>query len=251
MIWRWSRIEAVLFAAGLLLLWHVVAEQKLVSPIFFPSPARTFRTLYESFEDGSIWQPLGQTTLRMAYGWFLACVLGVALGAMIGLSRAARDYLEPLLEFIRPLPASAIIPVAIIFLGLSNEMSAAVIAFGSIWPVLLASVHGFANVEPRLLELSATLCLSRRQILVKIGIPAAMPDILAGARVSLSIALILAIVTEMQASLPGLGQNILLAQRSFRSAELYAGVILLGALGFLTNAALQAAERRLLRWRAA
>lgn len=249
MNWRRLRLDALAFAAALLVLWHVLAEQKIISPIFFPSPGRTLGELYGKFVDGSIWLPLGQTTLRMIYGWLLACVLGVVLGSMIGISKAAREYLEPLLEFIRPLPASAIIPVAILFFGLSNEMSAAVIAFGSIWPVLLASVHGFASVEPRLIELSATLRFTRLQTLVKIGIPAAMPDILAGARVSLSIALILAIVTEMQASLPGLGQNILLAQRSFRSPELYAGVVMLGLLGFVANACLLRAEHRLLRWR--
>jgi ABC-type nitrate/sulfonate/bicarbonate transport system permease component len=245
---RW-RIDAILFIAGLLVLWHFLAEWKVISPIFFPSPQRTITELAGRFADGSIWTPLGQTTLRMAYGWLLACLLGVVLGSLIGMSRTARAYLEPLLEFIRPLPASAIIPVAILFFGLSNQMSAAVIAFGSIWPVLLASVHGFATVEPRLTEVAATLRLTRMQTLAKIGIPGAMPDILAGARVSLSIALILAIVTEMQASLPGLGQDILMAQRSFRSPALYAGVIMLGVVGFAANAFLAAAERRLLRWR--
>jgi ABC-type nitrate/sulfonate/bicarbonate transport system permease component len=115
--------------------------------------------------------------------------------------------------------------------------------------VLLASVHGFANVEPLLQELSASLRLSRAQFLAKVAIPSALPDILAGARVSLAIALILAVVTEMQASQPGLGQNILLAQRTYRSPELYAGVFTLGLLGFAINQALIVLERRMLRWR--
>jgi ABC-type nitrate/sulfonate/bicarbonate transport system permease component len=89
------------------------------------------------------------------------------------------------------------------------------------------------------------------QLLVKVAVPGAMPDILAGARVSLAIALILAVVTEMQASQPGLGQNILLAQRSYRSPELYAGVVTLGILGFLINHGLMLLERWLLRWRPA
>jgi ABC-type nitrate/sulfonate/bicarbonate transport system permease component len=241
--------DAILFIIGLLALWQIVAEFKLISPIFFPSPAKTLVTLYHRAADGSLWTPLLNTTLRMIYGWLFACLTGMVLGLMIGISRQAREYLEPTLEFLRPLPASAMIPVAILFLGLSDAMSTAVIAFGSIWPVLLASIHGFASIEPRLIEVAATLRLSRTQTLVKIGIPAAMPDVLAGARVSLSIALILAIVTEMQASLPGLGQDILLAQRSFKSAELYAGVVMLGILGFVANASLVFAERRLLRWR--
>jgi ABC-type nitrate/sulfonate/bicarbonate transport system permease component len=221
-----------------------------LSPVFFPPPSRTIAALYRQFADGTIWQPLAATTLRMIYGWMLASLLGVALGAAIGTSRAARDYLEPTLEFLRPLPASAIIPVAILFLGLSSEMSTVVIAFGSIWPVLLGAVHGFASIEPQLVEVAATLRLTRWQRLIKIALPGALPDILAGARVSLAIALILAVVTEMQASLPGLGQNILLAQRAFRSPELYAGIVTLGLMGFIAGEILLLVEGRLLRWRA-
>ena len=242
-------IGAALFALGLLALWQVLADQRVISPVFFPSPSRTLGELWRQIVDGTIWAPLAATALRMFYGWGLASLLGVILGAVIGSSRTARDYLAPLLEFMRPLPASAVIPVAILLLGLSNEMAVSVIAFGAIWPVLLASVHGFASIEPQLLELAAALRLSRLQLLAKVSIPGAMPDILAGARVSLAIALILAVVTEMQASQPGLGHNILLAQRSLRSPELYAGVVVLGLMGFAINHALLAVEAQVLRWR--
>jgi sulfonate transport system permease protein len=185
----------------------------------------------------------------MLLGWALACVLGIVIGAAIGSSAVARDVLEPTLEFLRPLPASAIIPVGILFLGLTNEMSVSVIAFGAIWPTLLSSVYGFGSLQARLREVSAALELGRLEFLRKIAFPAALPDILSGVRVSLATSLILAVVTEMQASLPGLGRDIFFAQRNFRSAELYAGLIMLGAIGFIVNHALLLAERRLLRWR--
>jgi sulfonate transport system permease protein len=245
-----TSLGAIAFALALLGLWQLAADRGLISPIFFPSPGRTLAELYRHVSEGRLWQPLAGTTLRMIYGWVAASIAGVLIGAAIGMSRHAREYLEPSLEFMRPLPASAIIPVAVLFLGLSTQMSTAVIAFGSIWPVLLAAIHGFKTVEPQLLEVAAALRLSRRQQLWKIALPAALPDILAGVRVGLGIALILAVVTEMQASLPGLGQNILLAQRSFRSPELYAGVVVLGLLGFIANQLILIVERRLLRWRA-
>jgi len=246
---RSTSFGAALFALGLLSLWQLLAEQKVISPVFFPSPLRTLGALGRQITEGTLWAPFGATSLRMLYGWAAASIGGGLIGAAIGSSRAARDYLEPMLDFMRPLPASAISPVAILFLGLSNEMATTVIAFGAVWPVLLASVHGFGSIEPQLLEVSSTLRLSRLQFLVKIAVPNALPDILAGARVSLAISLILAVVTEMQASLPGLGQNILLAQRSYRSPELYAGIVTLGIMGFAINHALLTVERRLLRWR--
>jgi sulfonate transport system permease protein len=241
----------MVFALVLIGLWQLAAQFTLINPIFFPSPGRTFGELYMQVASGRLWSPLASTALRMLYGWLLACAAGIALGAAIGSSRAAREYLEPLLDFLRPLPASAIIPVAILFLGLSNAMSTVVIAFGSLWPVLLATVHGFKSTEPQLVELCQALEMRRSEVLAKVSLPGALPDILSGVRVSLAIALILAVVTEMQASLPGLGQNILLAQRSFRSPELYAGIVVLGLMGFAVNHGLLLAERRLLRWRTA
>jgi sulfonate transport system permease protein len=242
-------LSAIAFAAALLLLWQGLAEWRVISPVFFPAPTRAIEVLIARFSDGSIWPSIEATALRMLLGWAAATVLGIVIGAAIGSSSIARDYLEPTLEFLRPLPASAIIPVAILFLGLSNEMSVFVIAFGAIWPVLLSSVYGFGSLKFRLREVSAALELGRVAFVRKIALPAAIPDILSGVRVSLAICLILAVVTEMQASLPGLGRDIFMAQRNFRSADLYAGLIVLGAIGFIVNQALLMFERRMLRWR--
>lgn len=243
------KIAALGFALALILTWQVLAELQFISPIFFPSPSRALSVLVTRVLDGSIWTPLAATGLRMLFGWALASLAGVAIGAAIGSSRLARDLLEPTLDFIRPLPASAMIPIAVLFLGLSNAMSLSVIAFGAIWPVLLATVHGFNSVQPELRHVSDVLGFSRLAFLKKIALPSALPDIIAGLRVSLAIALILAVVTEMQASLPGLGWEIFYAQRVYRSADLYAGLVLLGVMGFTANHALMLFERRVLHWR--
>jgi ABC-type nitrate/sulfonate/bicarbonate transport system permease component len=244
-----TRLAALVFALALVFAWQILAETRLISPIFFPAPSRALSVLVARIADGSIWLPLAATVLRMIFGWLLACLVGIALGAAIASSRLARDLLEPTLEFLRPLPASAIIPVAILFLGLSNTMALAVIAFGAIWPVLLASVHGFSSVPEELRNVADVLGFSRAKYLRIVALPAAAPDILSGVRVSLAIALILTVVTEMQASLAGLGWEIFYAQRVYRSADLYAGLIVLGALGFAANQLLRRLERRALPWR--
>jgi ABC-type nitrate/sulfonate/bicarbonate transport system permease component len=230
-------------------LWQLAADWRLVSPVYLPGPVRTAMALWRGLDHGDLALLLWRTVQRMVYGWLLASLLGVALGALIGSSRQARAYLGPTLEFLRPLPASAVMPVAIVFLGLTDGMVLAVIAFGTLWPMLLATVHGFAAVEPRLIEVSRGLRLGRAAIAWKIALPNALPDILAGMRLGLSIALILAVVGEMLASQDGLGLAVLLAARAFRSADLFAGVVLLGMVGYVSNLALQLAETRLLRWR--
>jgi ABC-type nitrate/sulfonate/bicarbonate transport system permease component len=234
---------------GFVLVWQWVANKHLVSPVFLPGPDRAWAALVKGMTSGDLAMKLLATIERMIYGWLLASVIGVAVGAIIGTSRPLRDYLAPMLEFLRPLPASAIIPVAIAILGLSDGMALAVIAFGSLWPVLLATIHGFSAVEPRLYEVGRALGLTRIAVIAKIALPSASPDILAGMRLGLTVALILSVVCEMLAGRDGLGNWILLASRSFRAADLYAGVILLGALGYVSSVLISTLERRLLVWR--
>jgi sulfonate transport system permease protein len=243
------RAAGVLVVAALIALWGVIAGLKLMSPVFLPTPARVWVALERGFLGADLPMKALGTIEHMIGGWIAASIAGVALGALIGSSKAAREYIGPTLEFLRPLPASAVIPVAIAIFGLTSRMALGVIAFGSIWPVLLAAVHGFAAVEPRLIEVERALGLSRWQGVAKISLPSAAPDILAGLRLGLTVSLILAVVCEMIAGLDGLGQWVLLAARAYKSADIFAGVILLGAIGLLANAALSAIEARLLRWR--
>jgi ABC-type nitrate/sulfonate/bicarbonate transport system permease component len=245
------KVLAVAFGAALIGLWQLVADAQLISRVFFPSPERTFAALVAMEQRGELWAPMAATSMRMFYGWVLASIAGVVIGGAIARSGGVRAYIEPLLEFLRPLPASAIIPPAILLLGLTSKMAVAVIAFGALWPVLLGAYHGFRSVDPQLVEMATAMKMSSASFVRKVALPSALPDIFAGVRVSLAVALILAIVTEMQAAQTGLGFIVLMAQRNFRSPELYAGIIVLGVLGLLTNQALIAGERWLLRWRRA
>jgi ABC-type nitrate/sulfonate/bicarbonate transport system permease component len=243
------RLGGVAVVVVLIAIWGEIAALKLVSPVFLPTPARTWTALIHGFSSADLGAKLMGTIRHMLGGWLVASVVGVALGALVGSSRTARDYIGPTLEFLRPLPASAVIPVAIAMFGLTPAMALGVIGFGSVWPTLLAAVHGFGAVEPRLLEVERALGLSRWQGVAKIALPSATPDILAGLRLGLTVSLILAVVCEMIAGLDGLGQWVLLAARAYKSADIFAGVILLGAIGLVANALLSLAEGRLLRWR--
>lgn len=247
-LWTWLGSLGVL--ALLVAAWQFAAAREWVSPVFFPAPLRSLESLAGQMASADFWLAFRETVQRMALGFVTASLAGVALGAGIGLSPQLRAYIEPTLELIRPLPASAMIPVFVLLLGLNDRMIVTAIAFSSLWPVLLNTVHGFKTVEPRLLEVARILQLSRREMVWKIALPNALPDIFAGLRLALTVSLILAVVAEMLAGVVGLGQNITLAARAFRSADLYAGIIVLGALGYLTNVLLERAERHLLRWRA-
>lgn len=244
-----SLLNSAMGALGLVAVWQLFSYSGLVSQIFLPSPARAVNALVFGFTDGELLDQTQATIMRMAEGWLLSSLAGIAIGSLVGISPTARAYLAPSLEFLRPLPASAVIPVAIALFGLTPGMVTGAVVFGSLWPTLLATIHGFANIDPGLREVARALGLSQLQFVFKIGLPNASPDILGGMRLSLTVALILTIVGEMITGQVGLGSAILLAGRSFQSPDLYAGLILLGGIGVATNAALQRTERYLLRWR--
>ena len=233
---------------GFILLWSIASHAGWISRVFLPTPQATLASLREGLDSGELWSFTVATIGRMLQGWLLASLAGIALGALIGVSARARSYLQPTLEFVRPLPASALLPLAISLFGLNPGTVMFVVAFGAMWPVLLATVHGFAAIEPRLAEVSHCLQLGRTAFVLKIGLPNALPDILAGMRLSMTVSLIVAVVGEMIASQPGLGQAILLAARAFRASELFAGIVLLGLIGLASNALLSLVEKKMLKW---
>jgi ABC-type nitrate/sulfonate/bicarbonate transport system permease component len=242
-------IGSVMVALGFIALWAFVAHFRFVSPIFLPGPDRAWAVLQAASGSSIFWERIVETLQRMALGWLLASLLGVFVGGAIGLSQTARVYLGGILEFMRPIPASAVIPAGILIFGLTEQMVLAVIAFGAVWPTLLATTHGFVSVSPRLREVSVMLRLSLGQYIVKIALPSSLPEIFAGARLSLTISLILTIVAEMVAGRTGVGSWIMLSARAFRSPDVFAGVILFGLIGAGSGLLLTLIEARLLRWR--
>lgn len=245
------RLGALGVTAAIVAAWAGIVAAGLVSPVFLPAPTATLEALWDGLARGDLAALTAATVTRMIYGWVLASLVGILLGALIGTSARARAYLLPTLEVLRPLPASSLLPVGIALFGLTPGMLLATIAFGSIWPVLLATVHGFSSVDQSLHEVAFVLRLSRPAFALKLGLPNAAPDILAGLRLSLTAALIVTVVGEMLTAQQGLGTTILMAGRTFRSTDLYAGVILLGLVGACNNALLGFADRTLLAWRRA
>jgi len=242
-------LASLAFAAGVVGIWQLAANLQIVSPVFLPGPDRAFAALIGGLFTGDLGPATLATLRRMALGWLIASALGIALGAFVGTSPRARAYLAPMLEVLRPLPASSLIPVFIALFGLSEGMVLAVIGFGALWPMLLATIHGISTVEPTLIEVSRALGMRRAAAIAKISLPNALPDIFAALRLGMTVALILAVVGEMLTGRLGLGQSLLLAARSFRAPDLFAGVIILGAIGYAGAALLQALERHLLAWR--
>jgi len=240
-----SCLVLVLLLAG----WQWLANANLIPRAFFPGPNRVWAALQRGFASGQLVNETLTTIRRMALGWLLASLIGVGLGTLVGLSSWMRTWVAPSFEGLRPIPASAMAPLAVLVFGLSDSMILALIAFGALWPMLLTTVHGITSVHPRKAEVAAALGMSRGAYAWKIALPAATPDILGGLRLGLTVALILAVVGEMITVQGGLGAKIMVAARRFNASDIFAGIAMLGVIGLVTNAALTLIETRLLRWK--
>jgi sulfonate transport system permease protein len=238
---------SALVTLAIVLVWKHITDSGAVPPLFLPGPGPTFRALVDGIRSGELVFVAAMTVGRMLAGWLSAALIGIVLGGAIASSRLFSDLLVPTLEFFRQIPSSAKLPIVILYMGLTTPMIVVVIALGAVWPVMLATIQGFQSVEPRLIETSRILQMGKVEVFRKISLPSALPDIFAGLRISLTVSLILAVVGEILTGLTGLGEEIMRASSLFRSAELYAGILILGAIGFTCNFVLTAVGGRVVR----
>ena len=237
---------ALLFV--LLALWEVISRAGLVNQIYVPTVTKIASELWRLMTNGELLRNLGASAVRFGFGYGAAVVLGLGIGVAMGYFRAGYLLLEPLIELLRPLPPPAIIPIAILFLGIENQMKVFVITFACFFPIVVNTIQGVAGVDRVLLDTARTFGLTTREIILKIVLPSASPNIIAGMRISLAIALILTVISEMVASNDGIGFFILDTERAFRIPEMYAGVFTLMVVGYLLNRLFVVFESRTLAW---
>lgn len=253
--WRrlaWTRPWLVLAAvAGMWQAWVTWRP----SP-FLPPPAAIAARVYQEWFSG----PPGRLFLtpaatgnllpslgRVAAGLAISTVIGVPLGLAIGRSRVITALLAPVLAYARAVPVVTAAPVFLAVFGIGTPMEIAVITAGTIWPLLASTITGAAAAEPLYLETARVFRLRRRDRLLRVLVPAALPQILAGLRLSLSLALVLMVYAELTGASDGLGYQLAAATGSFDLTGAWAVLMLLAILGYLASTALDAAGRRLLR----
>jgi ABC-type nitrate/sulfonate/bicarbonate transport system permease component len=246
MIRRWPGFVLI---AILLAAWEYASAMRLIDPVSMPRVSLIGAAWLKTLNGGPLLQAVLPTLGRIFAGFALAAVIAVPLGLLMGSIPLVYRLLEPATELIRPIPSSAYIPVAILFLGIDNEMKVFVIVIACLFPILLNTYGGVRGIDPVLIDTGRTFGLSRAKALWQIVLPAALPNILTGMRISLGIALIVAVVAEMIAGNSGIGYFILDMQRIFRVPEMFAGIFTLGVLGFAINFILLKIEGRLLHWR--
>ena len=247
--WSWNtRLIGVAFIGLLLVLWEIAAVKAIFPPMSFPRISAILATWWQLVVSGELPSELLSSLWRMFAGYFIGVALGVALGLLMGYVRFFYNLLEPITEVLRPIPSPAYLPIVILFLGIDDEMKIFMIAFATLFPVLLNTYSGVRSVDPIQLQTARTFGVSGRRLLTRIVLPAASPYIFTGMRVSLAVALIVMVISEMIAASSGIGYFILSAQRGFKIREMFAGVLTLAMLGYILNRLFLLIENRVLAW---
>ena len=247
---RWlreSRASGVALIVLLLVLWQLSAMYVVNTPTW-PPVTEILRAWYENLADGTLLRHLVATLWRQMLGYGIAVILGVGVGLAMGYFRPLYNLFEPLVEVLRPIPGPAYLPVLVLFVGIGHEMKVVLILVASFFPIVLNTYSGVRSIDRVQFDTARTLGLSTLQTFRELVLPAASPQILTGMRISLAISLILAILGEMIVSNDGLGYFTLLAQRTFKIADMYAGIFTLAVFGYVLNRLFLLGEARLIRW---
>jgi ABC-type nitrate/sulfonate/bicarbonate transport system permease component len=241
----WSGLAVL---AACLFAWEAWAYWRRDLAAYFPPASQVLVTLGQVLGSGELTVHIIATMKRFAEGYLLAAVLAVGAGLCLGLWRWLYNAFEPLIELLRPMPSPATIPIAILFLGIGDEMKVAVTVYACSWPILLNTIDGVRSVDRVLFATAATFRLTPWARFWKVVLPAASPQIVTGLRVSLAIALILVTTSEMVVSNDGLGYYVLESQRTFQMPQMYAAVVALGVIGYALNRLFLAVDARAMAW---
>jgi sulfonate transport system permease protein len=240
------RLLGVLVFLAALGAWEAWARNE--QSFLVPPASTVLQRAWEVWPTSDFLSTVAPSLERLAVGYVLGVTVGICLGVVLGAWRSVRRALEPLTEFLRAIPPIALVPVLIVILGLEDGMRIAVIAWGVCFPVLVNTVEGVRAVSPEARDTAAMLHVGPVEKLYRLYLPAALPSIVAGMRIAVSVGLVMVVISELVGLQDGLGYYIQLQGSLFAVPEMYAGLLFLGLLGYVLNQLFLVAERRVLAW---
>ena len=234
--------------AAALAIWQLVSRAGLISEQDLPSMTTTVERLWSLMHTSDFWIAFLRTVRGWALGLLLATVLAVPIGIFLGSSEFAGRAFRVPIEFLRPIPSAALIPVLFLTLGTTLKSEVFLATFGAFWPLLIQTIYGVRDVDPLAVDTGRSFRLGRFERLYRITLPSAVPYIMTGVRISSQVSLILAFTAELFMGVPGLGQEVNYASSYGLTVDLYAYALATGILGVAIHLAMSALERRVLRW---
>ena len=244
---RTRSFSAVISFAVFLLLWDVIAEW-LDAPIQFPSPLRVASAFVDLASGGELFEHALISTTRLAISLAVALALAVPVGFFMGLNEKANAYMDPLVELLRPISGIAWIPLALFIFGIGDVLPVFIMVYVAFFPLLLNTIAGVRNVDPKLVNAARTMGVGRAALLRKVIVPAALPTVMVGFRLAFAGAWAAIIAAELIGSPSGLGFAIEWYRELLMSPKVFAFIAVIGIVGYLCDLGLRALQRRLTPW---
>ena len=235
--------------AAAIALWQLASSTALVNPLFLPAPLAIARAIYQLAISGALWHHLSYSLMRIGVGWVLGTLAGVAVGFAIGLSSLARSVGITFISALFPIPKIALLPLLILWLGIGEEPKIATIALGVFFSTAISVYSGVDAVPRNLIRMAQSFNVPFSTIVRKVIWPGALPSILAGFRITASVALLLVVSAEMIGAEYGIGAFVLQAGNLMQTDQLLAGVVILSVFGLVVGKLINVLEARLLHWR--
>ena len=230
--------------------WELLSRTGAVNPLFLPPFSVVVANIYHGFTTGYLAHHVVASLGRAVPGLLLALLVGVPLGLVLGASRSLNTFIDPVVEVLRNTSALALLPVFTLMLGIGETSKIAMVFYAALWPILLGTMSGLKGVDPLWIKAGRSMGLSGGKLFIKIVIPASLPSIFTGIRLAAAAGLLVLVAAEMVGSRAGLGYVINAAQLDFDLPGMYAAILVLSVVGYVTNAALVLVETHFLRWKA-
>lgn len=244
-----KRLAFLLLPFFLLVVWSFAAVFKLIDPIFLPTPWSVGHSMIVGLMSGTMAKDLGVTVVRSLTGFVFAAIIGIPLGLLVGRIKLVAQATQPTIDFFRSIPATALFPLFLFFFGVGDKAKIAIVVYACSLIVLVNTAYGAMQVKKARIYCAKVMGANRLDILFKIIVPESSPGIFAGLRVALSLSFVLIVVTEMFIGTNvGLGFLIMNSQMVYRTADMYAGIVLAGVVGYFANRSLLVLEKRVIHW---
>ena len=245
---QWYRLVSILSPFVMLLLWEITVWLGLLDRRFFPPPSRVLVVLWSMFMSGELWEHVGISLQRIVLGFFLGSIPGILIGLLMGWSKGIRAFADPIVAATYPIPKISLLPLLLVIFGLGEASKVVTVAIAGFFLVLISTAHGVLHIDPILVQAAQNYGAKGWKMFAKVILPAALPSIFTGLRLSLGVSLLIIVAAEFVAANKGIGYLIWISWSTLSVGKMYVGLVVIAFFGVIFTTGLERLGRNLMPW---